>query len=102
MIASRFRPRLEPLELRRLLATLVVTSAADNLATDGLLTLREAVAAANNNTSVDGSVAGDPGSDTIEFAPSLSGVAIDLALGEIEISESICLRRSGPDRPGGR
>ncbi|WP_182870867.1 choice-of-anchor Q domain-containing protein [Stieleria mannarensis] len=98
MLKSRFRPRLEPLESRRMLATLVVTSAADNLATDGELTLREAIVAANANISVDGSVAGDPGSDTIEFAPALGGQTIDLALGEIQVSESISIVGLGADR----
>ena len=60
----------ELLEDRRLLATIEVTSLADNLDTDGRVTLREAILAAEIDTSVDGSAAGD-GADQIVFAPNL-------------------------------
>src|SRR6478735_9230660 len=46
------------LEERTLLSTITVTSLADNLDADGLVTLREAIAAANTNRRVDGSPAG--------------------------------------------
>ena len=48
-------------------ATITVTSLADNTALDGQVTLREAIVAANTNTSVDGSAAGS-GADEIVFA----------------------------------
>ncbi len=67
--AGRFRS-VEVLECRTVPATITVTSLADNFATDGLVTLREAIEAANNDASVDGSTKGD-GADTIEFIPSL-------------------------------
>lgn len=92
---SRFRPRIESLESRRLLAVLTVTSAADSIAPDGSLTLREAVLAANTNASVDGSTAGDPGADVIEFAAELSGVPIVLTGGALQLNESIEIKGSG-------
>jgi CSLREA domain-containing protein len=61
----------EALECRRLLTAIVVTSLADNTAPDGKVTLREAIQAAETNTSVDGSAAGS-GADTITFAPALT------------------------------
>jgi hypothetical protein len=60
------------LEERRLLATITVTSLADNSLVNGQVTLREAIRAAELNISVDGSTAGS-GADTIQFAPGLSG-----------------------------
>jgi CSLREA domain-containing protein len=57
-------------------ATITVTSLADNATVDGQVTLREAIQAANTDTSVDGSTAGS-GADTIVFAPGLTG-SIDL------------------------
>ena len=52
-------------------ATIVVNSTADTVANDGHCTLREAIAAANNNTAsgatVGECVAGGAGTDTIEF-----------------------------------
>ena len=50
---------LESLEERRLLATITVTDIADNTITNGQVTLREAVQAANTNQSVDVSEAGE-------------------------------------------
>src|SRR5262245_42053560 len=60
---SYARPlRIEPLEDRRLLAVLTVTTTADNYNFgDGQLTLREAIAMSN-----------PAGGDTINFAPSLT------------------------------
>ncbi|MCO8124268.1 dockerin type I domain-containing protein [Stieleria sp. TO1_6] len=98
MSSTRFRPALQHLESRRVLATLVVTSADDRVFDDGQLTLREAVMAANQNISVDGSLAGSAGADVIEFAPSLSGRTIDLALGELWITESLSIVGSGADQ----
>ncbi|MCE9555851.1 MAG: hypothetical protein K8T91_21085 [Planctomycetes bacterium] len=51
-------------------ATITVTSLADDLTVDGLVTLREAINAANTDTSVDGSTSGS-GADTIVFNASL-------------------------------
>ena len=50
------RLQLEPLEDRRVLAVITVTSTADTVANDGVTTLREAIIAANTNA--------DPSGDT--------------------------------------
>lgn len=65
----RFRPLLERLEDRWAPATLTVTSTADTVAVDGFVTLREAIASANGNASVNADViaVGAYGFDTIEF-----------------------------------
>lgn len=73
----------EPLEDRRVLATITVTDASDDtlaaLAGDGQISLREAIEAANTDAAVDGSTAGDPGLDTIVFAGGLAGGTINLS-----------------------
>lgn len=51
-------------------AVITVTSLSDNSTLDGLITLREAISAANGDVSVDGSPIGS-GADTINFASSL-------------------------------
>lgn len=67
-----FRPLTEQLESRELLATLMVNSLADNsIAGNGLVTLREAIFAANNDSTTDLGAAGS-GADTIVFDPSLT------------------------------
>ena len=79
----RHRPlRLEPLEDRRMLAALTVTSLADNTTADGLITLREAILASNNDAvadAVEGSQAGS-GADEIHFDPGLFGAPRTTAL----------------------
>jgi hypothetical protein len=79
-VPSHFPRRLtfELLEERRMLATIMVTSLADDLAVDGQVTLREAIHAAEDDISVDGSTAGS-GADIIEFANGLQGL-IDLSI----------------------
>src|SRR5688572_20283314 len=53
-LPQRRRLGFEPLEDRRLLAALFVTSPLDNtISGDGLVTLREAISAANNDTTTD-------------------------------------------------
>jgi hypothetical protein len=60
-------------------ATLTVNSAADNTTSgNGLVTLREAVAAANADGSTDLGQTGS-GADSIVFAPSLAGATIELS-----------------------
>jgi predicted outer membrane repeat protein len=59
--------RLQPLEDRSVPAIITVTTASDTgTFTDGLVSLREALQAANTDLSVDGSIAGN-GADTIVF-----------------------------------
>ena len=72
------RLQLEPLEPREVPAVVTVTSLADDTTADGLVTLREALIAAETDTSVDGSAAGS-GADTVVFAAHLSG-AVDLTV----------------------
>lgn len=80
----------QQLEERCLLSTITVNSLADNVEADGSVTLREAIEAANTDSSVDGSTAGN-GSDKIVFAPSLAGGTIALQLGQIRIDESLTI-----------
>ena len=90
---SRYRkPLFELLEDRRVLAVLTVNSAADNTtAGDGLVTLREAIIAANTDTATDGGGTGS-GPDMIQFAPSLNGATINLSsLGELTIDHAVSI-----------
>jgi hypothetical protein len=60
-------------------STLTVNSAADDTTSgNGLVTLREAIAAANADSATDLGQTGS-GADTIVFAPSLAGGTIDLS-----------------------
>jgi hypothetical protein len=87
----------ERLEERRVLATFVVTSLIDGplaaLEGDGQLSLREAIEAANSNTSIDGSPVGEDGDpaglfirDLITFAPGLEGELL-MTAGEFHIAD---------------
>ena len=69
-------------------ATILVTSNADGVATDGNCTLREAVQAANTNTAVDLCAAGDADNDTIAFATPFT---ITLTAGEILITDDVAI-----------
>jgi len=87
------RLHVEQLEDRRMLAVLTVNSAVDNLTgSDGLVTLREAIIAANNDATTD---LGDIGSgaDTIVFDANVFDTpqSILLSLGEIDISEALTI-----------
>lgn len=65
---SSLRAALEVLEQRIALATITVTGTGDTVDdSDGVVTLREAILAANNNAVVGDAPAGDAGLDTIEF-----------------------------------
>jgi predicted outer membrane repeat protein len=83
--------RLEPLEDRRLLAVVTVTTTDDTINfNDGLTSLREAIFAANLVS----------GADTINFAPSVtaSGPAkILLTQGRLEITDALSINGPGPD-----
>ncbi len=74
---ARIRPsrraRFEALEPRLPLAAILVTSVGDSIAVDGVVTLREAITAANTNAPVGDAPAGDPGNDTISFDIAGSG-----------------------------
>jgi len=87
----RRKLRYEPLEDRRLLATVTVTTALDTVDfSDGLISLREAIFATN--------LVG--GTDTIDFAPALieNGPAtILLTMGELAITDDISILGLGPE-----
>ena len=71
----------EPLEQRRLLAVLTVNSELDNIIPgDGLVTLREAIIAANNNTTTDLGHTASLWGDQIVFDSSLDGKTIAVAI----------------------
>ena len=92
-LSHRRRLSFQTLEDRRMLAVITVDSLLDNTTNDGLITLREATVAANNDAVADateGTQAGS-GADTIEFAPALDGGTITLILGELGITESLTI-----------
>lgn len=83
--------RAELLEARALLATITVTSLADNFDVDGEVTLREALFAANEDTSIDGSETGS-GEDTIEFASGLTGtISLDASRGVLTVTDDLTI-----------
>src|SRR5262245_31736785 len=61
------RPAIEALEDRSVPAVITVTDVGDTIAPDGVVTLREAITAANTNAPSGDAPAGDPGLDTIKF-----------------------------------
>ena len=77
----------ESLEQRQLLATITVTSLADNLNVDAQVTLRKAIRAAEFDISVDGSATGS-GADTIQFAGVLAGDIDLLLVGDTAVGSS--------------
>jgi predicted outer membrane repeat protein len=89
------RPRLESLEDRSLLTAYVVDTIADDpLATaadtDGFVSLREAIQAANTNGTFGDAAAGDGGTaDEITFAAALTGQTIVLGGAELAISDDL-------------
>ena len=89
-VSRRRKPLFELLEDRRLLAVLTVNTASDTtMAGDGLVTLGEAIIAANTDTATDGGGTGS-GTDMIQFAPSLNGATINLSsLGQLTITTAM-------------
>ena len=65
------------------------------LAGDGLLSLREAVQAANSNAAVGDVPAGTPGEDIIQFDAGLTGTIFLGANGELAISEDLTIDGDG-------
>ena len=79
----------EVCEPRLLLSTITVTSLADSLNAGKGVTLRDAIQAANTDTRVDGSVAGQAGvQNVIDFQAGLTGT-ISLSLGQMTISSTM-------------
>ena len=78
--------------------TYTVDSDEDLIAVDGLLTLREAIEAANSNAPVGDAPAGTAGlSDLIQFAPAMSGETIVLDGSALEITDDLLLTGLGRD-----
>jgi Domain of unknown function DUF11 len=73
---SAYRPRIESMENRLLMAVITVTSTGDAInATDGVVTLREAITAADDNKNISDVIGvGAYGNDTIAFDIPGSGV----------------------------
>ncbi|MFK7738182.1 MAG: beta strand repeat-containing protein, partial [Pirellulaceae bacterium] len=82
----------ECLEQRRVLTSYIVDTLGDTIASDGEISLREAVEAANSNSAVGDAPAGQAGpgvSDSISFAPSLNGQVLTLSGGTLSISDAL-------------
>jgi hypothetical protein len=90
--------RFEPLEDRRVLAALVVNSPLDNtIAADGLVTLREAILAANNDTTTDFGHTGS-GADEITFDFGHDGPeTITLTAGQLVINSDLVITGASRD-----
>jgi hypothetical protein len=88
------RPSFEVLEKRCVPATITVTSLLDMGDIPGEVNLRDAIQAANTNRSVNGSTPGDPGADTIVFAPGLT-YGVTLNSGALTISEPLTIKGPG-------
>ena len=92
------KPQFETLEPRLLLSTTYeVDSLADNHLLDDLVTLREAVEAANSDTAVGDAEAGD-GADVIQFHPSLAGLTIVLDGNQLVVGEDLTIVGLGADQ----
>lgn len=88
---GRRRPHFESLEPRQMLAVLTVNSALDNVTGgDNLVTLREAIIAANTDAVTDLGHTGS-GADTIQFDASLNSATITLSAGEFIVDESLSI-----------
>lgn len=84
----------DTLEGRNLLATFMVTSAIDSHADvmDGVISLREAVIAANTNAAFGDAPAGETSGDMIRFDQSVYNSTMTLTLGQIEISDDVFIQ----------
>ncbi len=79
----------QSLERRNLLTAFTVTTLQDSVASDGEVSLREAIVAANTNAVFRDAGAGDIAGDTIGFAPQLAGQTLRVNAGEIEITDDL-------------
>lgn len=94
---SKTKPKYDSLEPRNLLATFVVSTTADVVdADDGLLSLREAVTAANSNEAFSDAPAGDVDGDWI-ILPGRHGELTNYVLtqGELAVTDDLVVRGSG-------
>ena len=93
--SNRVNADYNTLEQRLALTTFVVTSLADGVANDGLVTLREAIVAANTNTASGDATAGEATGDVIQFDPSLADGTISLTEGQLTISDDLTVQAGG-------
>ena len=86
----------ENLERRNLLATFVVNSAVDDATgiNDGLVSLREAIVAANTNEAFGDAEAGDANGDTIVFDGDIAVLTQTILNGEYEITDDLIITGS--------
>ena len=89
------RPYLERMEARALLATIVVTGTGDTIANDGVVTLREAITAANTNAASGDAPAGAPGLDRIEF--NIPGTGVHTITLDSGFNSALDVNLSGQD-----
>lgn len=91
----------EPLEPRLLLSGThyVVDTSLDVFANDGLVSLREAISAANTNSAVTTDVlaGSDTETDIITFSPSLAGKTITLTVSDLYIYDDLDIKGLGQD-----
>lgn len=89
----------QALERRQLLATITVDTALDDggATADGLISLREAIIAANTNTAFGDAPAGDADGDKIFFDASLEGATIGLLGSGLSITEGVEIRSEDID-----
>ncbi|MCL4742617.1 MAG: hypothetical protein KJZ54_10485 [Phycisphaerales bacterium] len=89
-------PMFESLENRKLLASIVVDTLADNIDLDGKISLREALTAANTDAAFGDAPAGSL-IDQIYFDASIAGGTIVLQLGELSITDGLFLFGMTPE-----
>lgn len=89
-----FEGSFQVLEDRRLLAVFTVDTLLDDATggTDGLVSLREAIIAAETNSAFGDATAGDAGGDSIVFDASLDGLTIDIsANGQFDLTDDLMI-----------
>ena len=90
----------ESLEPKMLLTTFVVNTTADSPAglDDGLISLREAVTAANTNAAFGDAPAGDDTGDRILFADELENSTVTLTEGELTLTDDVLVQAGRTER----
>lgn len=101
-VAGPRRAVAELLEVRRLLTTITVTGTGDTIANDGVVTLREAITAANTNAASGDAPAGQGGgvADAIKFNIPGSGVQTITIQSGLTITDKVTL--DGYTQPGAK
>ena len=86
----------QSLEPRKLLATLTVDTLSDVVdLNDGLVSLREAITAANTNAAYGDAVAGEADGDIIRFDSAIVDGTIELSGSQLEIADDLIIRGGG-------